>query len=49
MILYKYKKIQVVTKAFVVDYMHNMCNVQEYGSLSFKLRFHQHIQRIKVY
>ena len=45
MILYKYKKIQVVTKAFV----HNMCNVQEYGSLSFKLRFDQHIQRIKVY
>ncbi len=47
--LYKFNEVQSEARRFKEGTVHEMCNVEGYGSLDFKSIIDSHIAKVKVY
>ena len=47
--LYKFSDAQQDAQRFVEDHMYDMCNLEEYGSVTFRPTIDEHIRKVKPY
>jgi hypothetical protein len=47
--LYKFREVQCEAERFMEGTVHEMCNVQGYGSLDFRPIIDPHIVKVKIY